>query len=190
MATFTTHKLTALPSPLVPNSIYFIAPAGAPAGYMEIYVVHDDGTTVRSTLTRGQVQAMIDAAVASASGGGTIIVDDVAARDALTPDNAQRVFVVDATADASVDAGGAEYMWREASNAWIKISETESQDLVLAWASLSGKPTSTPAQIDAAVSATHTHPNMTELGKIGQDGDGHLTYGGVRPSPAWESTAW
>lgn len=190
MATFTAHKLTALPTPVVPNSIYFIAPAGAPAGYMEIYVVHSDGSTVRSTLTRDQVQAMIDAAVASASGGGTIIVNDIAARNALTPDNAQRVFVVNATGDATVTAGGAEYMWRANPAGWIKISETESQDLVLSWATLTGKPSSTPANIDDAVSKRHAHANMTELNQIGQDAQGQFTYAGARPRTVWEETAW
>lgn len=31
---------------------------------------------------------------------------------------------------------------------------------------------------------------MTELGKIGEDGDGNLTYGGARPVAPWASTGW
>lgn len=190
MANFTPYKVTALPTPLVPDSIYFVAPAGSPEGYMEIYVVGSDGASIRSTLTRAQTQAMIDASVASASGGGTVIVDDISARDALQPDNAARVFVVDATGDPTVSSGGAEYMWRTSTTSWIKISETESQDLVLAWASINGKPNSTVANIDDAVNKRHSHANMTELNKIGQDATGNFTYGGVRPRAVWEDDAW
>lgn len=190
MANFKIFKETALPGSLEPNSLYLVAPTGAPAGYMEIYVSDAAGTTTRSTLTRSQVQALIDATVAAATGNATIIVDDIADRDALTPTNAARVYVVDASADPTVTAGGAEYMWRASPAGWIKISETESQDLVLAWANLTGRPTATPGDIDDAVTKRHVHANKTQLDKVGEDGTGNFTYGGTRPGIEWQSTGW
>lgn len=190
MANFNVFKETALPGSLQPNSIYLIAPTAGPADYLEIYVTNVAGDAIRSVLTRPQVQALIDAAVASATGNATVIVDDIADRDALTPTNAMRVFVVDASADLTVESGGAEYMWRDSNGSWVKLSETESQDLVMAWASLTGKPTSTPGDIDAAVTQRHTHANKTQLDKVGEDGSGNFTYGGVRPKTEWQSTGW
>ena len=192
MANFQVFKETALPGSLEPHSIYLIAPTTAPADYLEIYVTNAAGSAVRSTLTRGQVQAMVDATVAAATGNATVIVDDISDRDGLTPTNAMRVFVVDASADTTVASGGAEYMWRAtpAPGAWIKLSETESQDLVLAWGNITGRPSSTTANIDAAVAQRHTHTNKTQLDKIGEDGTGNFTYGGERPGIEWQSTGW
>lgn len=182
------HKVTALPGALLPHSIYFVAPAARP-NYVEVYVTNAAGDAARKIIDQPDIQAMIDAAVAAGS-GGTIIVDTIAARDAVSAENAQTVYVVDASADATVTSGGASYIWRESTTSWIKMSEAESLDLSLTWAAITGGPSSTPANIDAAVAARHTHANATELGKIGEDGDGNLTYGGVQPMAPWASTGW
>ena len=182
------HKVTALPGTLEPHSVYFVAPAARP-NYVEVYVTNAAGDGSRKIIDQPDIQAMIDAAVAAGS-GGTVIVDDIAARDAISADNAQTVYVVDASADATVASGGASYIWRESTTSWIKMSEAESLDLSLTWAAITGGPASTPANIDAAVAARHSHPNMTELGKIGEDGDGNLLYDGSQPLAPWSTNAW
>lgn len=188
MANYQVFKETALPGGLTANSIYFVAPAARP-DFVEIYVTNAAGDAARKVIDQATVQAMIDAAVAAGS-GGAVIVDDIAARNALTADNAQQVLVLDASADATVTSGSATYVWRAATSAWIKISESESMDITLSWAALTGAPSSTPAAIDDAVTKRHSHANATELDKIGEDGDGNLTYGGARPHIAWDSTGW
>ena len=63
-------------------------------------------------------------------------VADIAARNALTNVTiGDRVFVVDATTDATVDAGWAIYVWRGA--AWTKVAEEEGLDVVAGGADLS-----------------------------------------------------
>lgn len=188
MANFQVRKETALPGSLTPHTIYFVAPAARP-DFVEVYVSNAAGTATRRIIDQPAIQAMIDAAVAAGS-GGAIIVDDIAARDAITPDNAQQVYVVDASADTTVTSGGATYIYRASNTTWIKQSEAESLDLSLAWASITGRPSSTPAAIDAAVANSHTHANATELNKIGEDGEGNFTYDGVQPHIAWDSTGW
>lgn len=47
------------------------------------------------------------------------------------------VLVIDATGDATVSSGAAQYVWDGTS--WLKIAEVESLDLVLDWANVSGK---------------------------------------------------
>lgn len=182
------RKETAVPGSFGPHELVLVAPAARPSS-VEIYVSSSDGTTARRVPTVPDIEAMIDAAVASGS-GGAVIVDDIAARNAITAENAQTVYVVDASADATVTGGGALYIWRASTEAWIKMSEAESLDLSLTWAAITGGPASTPAQIDAAVAASHSHANITELNQIGQDGDGNLTYGGNLPRAALSSTAW
>jgi len=177
MATFQVFKETALPGSLQPNSIYFIAPA-SPAGRLDVYVSNSAGNAVRRTISQAEIQALIDSAVAGAS-GGTIIVDDIAARNLLTPEDAQEVLVIDASADSTVTAGAAKYVWRASNTTWIKTAEVESMDLVLNWSALVGRPTSTPGQIDTAVTNSHTHANKTQLDLVSEDGDTHLTYRGT-----------
>jgi hypothetical protein len=47
------------------------------------------------------------------------------------------------------------------------------------WDSILGKPSSTPAQIDDAVSKAHTHSNQAVLDRIGVTADGVLTVDGT-----------
>jgi len=91
------------------------------------------------------------------------IVATIAERDALTSVKvADRVLVKDATGDTSVTSGWAEYVYDENSQ-WFKMSEGESMDLILDWSNVQNKPTSTTADIDQAVTDSHTHSNNAVL---------------------------
>lgn len=188
MPTYKVFKETAVPAQIEPNAIYLVAPAAQP-GSLEIYVSDAAGTAVRKTLDATTVQSMIDTAIQAGS-GGLVIVDDIAARDLLAPTNGSQVLVIDASADATVSAGSATYVWRESTTSWIKIAESESMDLSLAWAGIAGRPSSSPAQIYAAVAASHRHANKTQLDLISEDEDQNLTYRGQRPTIAWSSANW
>jgi hypothetical protein len=88
-----------------------------------------------------------------------------------------------------VVAGGATYLYNPGTTTWIKSSEAESLDIVLNWATLQGKPTSSVAAIDAAVAASHTHANKAVLDLV-TDSGGKLLYNGALPVGRWESAAW
>lgn len=188
MATIRLHKTTALPGTLQGHSVYLVAPTAKP-DYVEMYVTSADGTQVRRVINSDDIQAMIDAAVASAT-ANIDIVADIAARNALTPTNGKYVLVLDATADPTVDSGAASYVWRAATSQWIKLTEYESMDMTIAWAMIQGKPTSAPAAIDATVANSHTHFNMTQLGKVGEDVNGDFTYNGNPPRARLETAGW
>lgn len=84
------------------------------------------------------------------------VVADITARDAITDKfSGLHVWVVDASGDATVTSGGAEYIWT--GSAWAKLTEAENLDVSVSWADISGKPTSTVADIDSAVSLKHSH---------------------------------
>lgn len=183
------RKETAVPGTFAPHEEIFVARADNPA-LMDHYFADATGTALRHTLRTEDVQAMIAAAGIS-GGGSALVATDIAARDAIDPaGEAIQVLVLDASADATVAAGAATYVWVESQAAWVKISEAESMDVSLAWSAITGRPTSTPAQIDAAVTASHTHSNITQLNQIGQDGDGNLTYNGQLPRAALINAAW
>lgn len=185
------YQETAVPTTWQAGGVYFIKPTtppvGAPADYCEIYIVNQNGTVTAHTPTWGEIDTHITNKL-SATGALTIVAD-IAERDALTDKNGE-VFVRDASADTTVASGGAKYLWDATNTAWIKVSETESMDVVLNWADIVGKPSFTPAQIDAAVSASHTHTNKTQLDKVGEDGSGNMTYGGNPVSTQWTTNAW
>lgn len=187
MATLRHHKVTALPGTLQANAIYYVAPPGKP-NFIEIYMTNAAGSAAKRVFREEDVQALIDASLAGI--GQTEVVADITERDALSPVNGTTVLVIDASDDATVTSGAATYVYRLSTTTWVKISEAESQDIALTWAALSGKPTSSPAAIDAAVAASHTHPNLSTLNSLGQDGDGELTYGGQNVRARLDTGDW
>lgn len=187
--TFKPFKLTAVPSlPCDPNAVFFVAPTGKPS-YIEVYLSNNAGTALRRLLTDTDIQGLIDSSLAGISGEMPIVAN-IAARDALSLTKNTQVLVLDATGDSTVTSGAATYLYRVSTTSWIKLSEAESMDLVLQWANIQGKPTSSPTAIDTAVTNSHTHSNKTQLDKIGENASGLLTYNGVLPVIGWSSLAW
>ncbi|MEO0861531.1 MAG: hypothetical protein AAFY65_13020 [Pseudomonadota bacterium] len=169
-------KETALPGTLQANAIYLVTDPNN-ASFLSMYVVNSAGTATRRTPTQADIQAL-----AGGGGGGIrrFIVADIAARDALAPADTDSVVVRDASADATVASGAAEYVWDNENTAWIKTSEVEAltENLVFNWADITGGPTADPAFIDQAAASRHNHANKTQLDLIGEDGDQVFTYRG------------
>lgn len=181
------HKVTALPGELEPNSIYLVAPPSKP-NYVEMYVTGTSASTVKRIINDADVQAMIEAYL---TGFNNIqIVENISARNALNPSSAIVVLVLDASADPTVDSGAATYIYNVGSSSWLKISEWESLDITLTWSALQDKPSSSPSEIDDAVSKKHQHSNMTQLNKIGEDENGNFKYNNQYPKTAWDTISW
>lgn len=189
MAVVKIYKETTLPATVEANSIYLVAPAAYPS-HVEMYVTNSDGSAAKRVINRADIQAMIDASIAGVT-AGLEIVDNITARNAISnPTNGKHVLVIDATDDPTVDAGGASYVWRASTSEWIKLTEYESLDMSFTWSSLVGGPSSTPAQIDAAVANSHTHANKTELDAISVDANGNLMYNSNHIRARLETVGW
>lgn len=182
MAGFNVHKVTALPGTLEPNALYAVLASGGDAN-SECYITDSSGVAKGVGNT-----AFITAVVNSIIGAGFMfeIVADIPARDALSLTANSLVLVTDASADATVGAGAALYAWD--TSTFSKLTEFESLDVVLTWASITDGPTSTPAQVDDAV-AKATHANRTQLDLIGADVNSDPTYDGVN-IVRWATTDW
>lgn len=188
---FKVYRETALPGSLEPYSVYFIAPSGAGnSDFLELYVTNAAGTSTRRVVNRSDVLSMIQAEMASAGVNNLIIVADITERDGLSLASPAFAYVKDATDDVSVDAGGATYLWDNDKEEWIKVSEAESLDIELKWSEIDGRPSSSVANIDDAVTKRHTHANKTQLDKVGEDNNGNFTYGGSIPHIAWDTIGW
>lgn len=160
-----------------PSTMYVVR--GDEADLAEVYFTGNDASEIRSILDKSAVQSMINSSVTDFT--NILVTADITSRAALASTLTRNVMVLvlDASGDATVDAGSAMYMYEHANTTFHKVSEFESLDVTLTWDSIEGRPTSTPAQIDAAVAATHTHANKALLDGFGTDVAGRLTLGGV-----------
>ena len=137
----------------------------------------NDATQYEVTARRGQADgyASLDASgriplsqMPLSTASAVPNVADIAARDAMTnvADGAQ-VRVLDASGDASVDSGWALYTYYADQDAWVKLAEQESLDMVTDWSNIQNGPVATASDIDTAVGQSHT-----------QNTDQALDYGG------------
>lgn len=174
-------KVTTLPVTPVADAFYFVVNGT----YAESYLTDSTGTAKLIGNT-----TMIEDLIADNAVNSLEIVADITARDALVLTRNTIVLVLDATDDVTVTTGAATYAYRHSDTSFTKIAEYESMDLILQWDNIQGKPTSTPAQIDQAVTDSHTHANKTVLDLLSEDGDGDLAYDGVKVSSVWQEAAW
>lgn len=186
MALVKFYKVATLPGTLEPDSFYYVENGS----YAESYLTNSLGQA-RAVGNSAMINALIGAAITDALSdlNALEVVPDIAARDALVLERNALALVIDATADPTVDAGSALYAYVEADASWVKVAEYESMDVVLQWSSIQGRPNSTPAQIDTAVSQTHTHSNKAVLDKFSESA-GQVLYNGSAIQANWETANW
>ncbi len=196
MAQLNFHKVTTLPGVLQANAVYFVENGS----YAETYVTNSVGVA-RSVGNTAMINALIDFAIdtavdtaindAIAAANAIEIVADIPARNTLgsSLNRNALVLVLDATGDATVGSGGAMYAYNNATDTFSKVTEYESLDRVITWSEITGKPTSTAAQIDAAVADSHVHANAAVLNALSDSG-GQLLYNGNPVQPTWSTNNW
>jgi hypothetical protein len=188
MAATKFHKVTSLPGSLDADAFYYVVNGS----YAEGYVTNSAGVAKsigNSTMINSLADARISLALADLN---TVeIVNTIALRNALTATLTRNamILVLDATADTSVTAGAALYVYRESDTSTTKIAEYEGLDVVVTWASITGKPTSSPTLIDDAVTKRHSHSNIAVLDQLA-DTSGNLTYGGSPVTSSWTTLSW
>ena len=180
------ERVLALPETKTGSTFYIVK--SADTDLAEVYFTSTDGTEIRHLINKSEIQTIVNTAVGNFN--NMLLAADVAARDALLLTKNVLVLVTDATGDATVQAGAALYFYDFASTTYIKVAEYESLDVTLEWASIQNKPSSSVADIDDAVAKKHAHVNADQLAKIGEDGDGNLTYNGAQPGVPLAVAAW
>lgn len=171
----TIQRVTALPETLAAETIYLVK-AGTE---LTLTVTGTTGAVVASTVSNADVNTAIGAAIGALDTSNSIeFAADIAARDAMTLTKSTFVYVADATADATVSAGAATYLYDFTNATWHKVTEYESLDLVLSWDNIAGKPSAPAEAIDDAVTFSHIHENMDVLDQLSEV-DGKLQYNGV-----------
>jgi hypothetical protein len=186
MAQLKIRKVTTLPGVFESTTLYMVRNAGN-ANLFDLYLSTDDGVSVRHIISESDIDSKISTALSGFS--SLEIVANITARNALAPTKNIQVIVLDATGDATVASGAATYAYQLSNTTWYKISEAESLDVVLQWANIQNKPTSSVADIDDAVTKRHTHTNLSVLNGLA-DSAGELTYGGVPIRAHLEEATW
>ena len=186
------YKVTTLPATGTAHAIYMTpGPGGNEA---EIFVTDASGN-YRNLGNEAFVNDRVQNAITSALAAQETmqVYADIAARDADQANLDRNVMVVvkDASADPDVGSGAAIYVYEDGPDTFTRLAEVESMDVVLAWANITGKPTSSSAQIDDAVAKRHAHTNKSALDRLELDGDGSLTVDGSAMLPVWAAApAW
>lgn len=122
-------RVTALPVPLVANTVYLVAES---ATELKIVAVGATPADVRTTVVSSDVDSKITAAIGALDLSNSAgFAADIAARDALVLTKSSFVFVADASADPTVDAGAALYFYNQPAATYTKVAEYESLDVVI-----------------------------------------------------------
>ncbi len=183
------NKVTSLPSELSPNSFYYLENND----YAESYITDASGTAKaigNSAMIKDIVDSQLQEQVLDKL--KTIeFAKTIADRDAMTSSAEQNmlILVIDATADPTVDDGAALYAYDHETKETHKVAEWESMDISLKWEDIDGRPTSSVAQIDLAVTQTHTHANKATLDKLSEE-DGELLFAGESIATQWTTRNW
>lgn len=191
------YKVSALPAELEANAFYFVGGVGS--DYAESYLTDSTATPVAKQIGNSEmINDLVDTKIGELE--RFRVVADIATRDAQeATGQSYMVLVMDASADATVDTGAALYAHDGSTGNFLKVAEYESMDLnfqqiidglVIDWSQIQNGPTSTPAQIDQAVTDSHVHANKVQLDKVGEDADGRLTYDGVTVGATWANNDW
>lgn len=179
------RKVTTLPGTFENSTLYLVP--NADASLFDMYLSASNGASVRRIISKSDIATMIADAISGAE--SVQIVADIAARNALNPTTITQVLVLDASADATVTSGAATYIYNPDTTSWIKINEAESMDVVLNWVNIVGKPSSSVADIDDAVTKRHTHANKSVLDDI-SDQSGYLGYKGAPVRAYLDAEEW
>lgn len=171
----TISRVTALPGTLAAETIYLVKTGNE----LTLTVTGNTGAVIATTVSKADVNTAISTAIGALDMSNSVeFAADIAARDAMTLTKSSFVYVADATADGTVSAGAAMYLFNYVNGTWHKVTEYESLDLVLNWDSVTGKPNSSVADIDDAVTKRHSHANMAVLDLLTAP-DGKLLYNGA-----------
>lgn len=161
------------PKAVIPVNSPFYQVAGG-----QVYQINAETTASQVRTQDGlNVEIRLGTLERALSGKSTIrfaeTCEAMEALSGLLPGDA--VIVADATADETVEKGGARYIY-QSDGTFRKVSEDESMDIEFKWDLIEDRPESDPKQIDLAVAKQHTHENIETLAGLSDDGDGLLLF--------------
>lgn len=172
---FNIVRIDAVPATPVPNTMYITKDAKNRA---VVTFIGNTAAQRASTLSATDVQTLISEAMSGA--GAVYAVNTLTDLQAIVP----TVNSVGYVRSPASPGDPITYVYDLANAAW-KVSQANAK-----WADIIGRPASTAAAIDAAVTASHSHTNMTVLNSLSQSAGGKLAYKGLEVSEVGFASDW
>lgn len=171
----TISRVNALPGTLAAETIYLVKTGTE----LTLTVTGATGNVVATTVSKADVNTAISTAIGNLDMSNSVeFAASIEDRDGLALTKSAFVYVADATADETVSAGAAMYLYDFATTTWHKVTEYESLDLVLNWNKIIGRPGVEVSEIEDAVAKRHNHANMAVLDLLTAP-SGQLLYDGA-----------
>lgn len=169
-------RVLALPETLVANTIYLVAHS---ATELKVVAVGNTPADVRTSIVSNDVDAKISAAIGALDlSNSALYVDDIAARDALELTKSSFVLVSDASADATVNVGAALYFYNSVTDAWTKVAEYESMDVVIPNKDILEDLGRIAETDELTFNGQVVTPKRAIVAELGENGEEQLTYKG------------
>ena len=182
-------QLTAVPAVPVNNALYFIESANG--NDAEAYITDATGA-LHNVGNTAMISAVANGLIASAfaSQNSVEVFADIPARDAAGLAKNTLCVVKDASADPTVDAGAALYIYEITPDSFTKLAEFEGLDVSLDWSGITNSPNSTVQEIDDAVGKRHVHTNKASLDRITVGADDEILVDGQPATAVWSGSEW
>lgn len=177
MSKFKIIRVNALPQAVEPSAMYIVKSADSTVA--NLYFTSTDGSITVPGVTE---QFVIDKVSQLNSSGWNDfeIVETITERNAMLKPGNTLIMVVDASGDEFGSTGSVLYMYRKTTDTYLLMSSFNGGGgVAVSWASISGRPNSSAANIDSAVQNSHTHINMATLNRIGINTDGQMLVDGA-----------
>lgn len=186
MATpFTISRVTTLPSPLVPNTMYIIRET---PNLAKLAFVGDTPSVLATTYSRVDAQNDITEAIAEAK--SVYVFGTYSAMLVVRPEVAAIAYVKNASGDPTATTPSAAYAWDPLDTTWHLLPGAAGGAPVdVQWDRIIGRPTATPVQIDLAVTQSHTHANKVVLDQL-SEANNRLQFRGVPVSEVQFMADW
>lgn len=183
---FIISRVSILPEPLVANTMYIVKVPGTDTA--ELVFVGNDVETVAKSISLEQVTATVEQTVTEAmvAGRSVFVVENIEERNAISPVIPVIAFVKDTSADPLADTASGAYIFDDVAGTWISMGGSGA--ISVDWNNITGRPSSSPSQIDTAVAAS-VHANRAVLDKLGES-NGELTYNNLPVSNVKFSSDW
>lgn len=178
-----------LPVGTEPNTLYLIAKEDRPDLPLSAYVT-DKENQLRTLFSMDVVDEAIRGAVEEGVNTRLLskVVADLTERDALELASDALVLVRNNDyVPGAQQQGPMCYFFVHETREWFPIAGGSGG--VASWETIYGKPVSSVASIDEAVTQRHTHGNKEVLDQIGETNDGRLTYKGAPLGNVWLTRA-
>lgn len=173
------RRVNQLPTNMEANAIYVVKPPGALEA--DLVFTGSDPLVVARTISRVDIEQIVGDAVDAS----TSITFKQSYGDMLSdrPTSNALIYVADATGDPTSTTVVRVYLYNKETDTFTGFPSTgggggPGGDVT--WGQILGRPNSTPAQIDQAVAAMHTHANKAVLDLIGENAQQKLTFRGAQ----------